>query len=179
MHAELETTAQTQHSYNSCMSIQATPRTYRGTHTHVNCFPCGHRLLHQLPRRQHPKTTCGVLLSQSNRYTAMPYQPYICCMSQTGQNEPCKGSCCPVWDMQQICWKQDCGLVESKPQVCTVASTSVWALQLVIQNTWTVLHTHLLLSDFQQIHVHVHVASPNLSTACTAHAVLMQLCTCM
>ena len=29
---------------------------------------------------------------------------YICCSAQTGQHEPCKGECCPVWALQQICW---------------------------------------------------------------------------
>ncbi len=34
-----------------------------------------------------------------------------------------------------------------------VPDRTAWALPLVIQNTWTVLHTHLLLSDFQQVHM--------------------------
>ena len=25
-------------------------------------------------------------------------------MLQIGQHEPCKGECCPVWVLQQICW---------------------------------------------------------------------------
>ena len=24
--------------------------------------------------------------------------------AQTGQHEPCKDECCPVWVLQQICW---------------------------------------------------------------------------
>ena len=28
----------------------------------------------------------------------------LCCSAQTGQHEPCKGECCPVWVLQQICW---------------------------------------------------------------------------
>ena len=29
---------------------------------------------------------------------------YVCCSAQAGQHEPCKGECCPVWVLQQICW---------------------------------------------------------------------------
>ena len=29
---------------------------------------------------------------------------YIAVPIQTGQHEPCKGECCPVWVLQQICW---------------------------------------------------------------------------
>ena len=27
-----------------------------------------------------------------------------CCSAQTGQYEPCKVECYPVWVLQQICW---------------------------------------------------------------------------
>ena len=30
---------------------------------------------------------------------------HICCNAQTVQHEPCKGKCCPVWVLQQICWR--------------------------------------------------------------------------
>ncbi len=50
--------------------------------------------------------------------------------------------------------RKDSGLVGSKtnlPIIYTLANISAWALQLVIQTTWTVFYTHLLLSDFQQM----------------------------
>ncbi len=67
-----------------------------------SCWNVGHCMnLWLLPTRVY-KPSFWWLISSWLPTRPLSYFQQICGMSQTGQYEPSKGSCCPVWDMQHI-----------------------------------------------------------------------------
>ena len=62
----------------------------------------------------------------------------ICCMSQTGQYESCKGECCPVWDISQ-------GSTEGEARGTFKASKGD-NFPKVDNGSYTPLHSHCALS---------------------------------
>ena len=67
----------------------------------------------------------------------------VCC---SGQHEPFKGECCPVWVLQQICWMQG--------SCCPIYSTVMDLLDIVYADTipqYLASYVSILLKEISNI----------------------------